>query len=109
MTAGTAEIRAALGNGASKVTTAQIQEALWHYYFDAEKALAFLVSKHVTPTSPKSRKKEPKKGQTEGGSAFLLCSSDAHTGDRMRGSRCQRCGLVAGVYPGCTLDWNIGR
>ncbi|KAI1079899.1 HBS1 N-terminus-domain-containing protein [Whalleya microplaca] len=47
--AGTAEIRAALGNESSKITPQQIQEALWHYYYDVDKSIAYLTSKFIAP------------------------------------------------------------
>ena len=61
MAAGTAEIRAALGDQASKVTTQQIQEALWHYYYDADKSITYLMNKFIAPT-PKAAKKKQKSG-----------------------------------------------
>ncbi|KAM7199651.1 HBS1-like protein [Rhypophila sp. PSN 637] len=52
MTQGTIDVRAILGPASSKVTTAQIEEALWHYYYDIEKTVAYLVSKFVAPSPP---------------------------------------------------------
>ncbi|KAM7218102.1 putative glucose-regulated protein 78 of hsp70 family [Rhypophila decipiens] len=52
MTQGTIDIRAILGPASSKVTTAQIEEALWHYYYDIDKTVAYLVSKFVDPSPP---------------------------------------------------------
>jgi elongation factor 1 alpha-like protein len=49
MIAGTAQVRAALGSDSSKVTTKQIEEALWHYYYDTEKSVAYLASKYIAP------------------------------------------------------------
>ncbi|KAH8195039.1 hypothetical protein TruAng_010794 [Truncatella angustata] len=57
MEAGTAEVRAALAARASKVTTAQIQEALWHYYYDVDKAIVYLITKFIDPPAPKAAKK----------------------------------------------------
>ncbi|KAI1416633.1 hypothetical protein F5Y13DRAFT_154404 [Hypoxylon sp. FL1857] len=51
--AGTAEVRAALGVESSKVTTQQIQEALWHYYYDVDKSIAYLKTKFITPSNKK--------------------------------------------------------
>ena len=62
MSAGTAEIIASLGNEASKVTTQQIQEALWHYYYDVDKSITYLINKFIAPP-PKPAKKKPKGGQ----------------------------------------------
>ncbi|KAK4248525.1 putative glucose-regulated protein 78 of hsp70 family [Corynascus novoguineensis] len=55
MTQGTADVQAALGVEASKVTVAQIEEALWHYYYDVDKSVAYLISKYVNPR-PKAAK-----------------------------------------------------
>lgn len=49
MTAATAEVEGMLGPQASKVTTQQIQESLWHYYYDVDKTAAYLVSKFIDP------------------------------------------------------------
>ncbi len=60
---GTANVRAALGVEASKVTVAQIEEALWHYYYDVDKTVAYLTSKFINPapkaTTPKATKPAP--------------------------------------------------
>jgi elongation factor 1 alpha-like protein len=56
MEQGTADVRAALGVEASKVTTAQIQEALWHYYYDVDKSVTYLLTKFIAPPPPKSAK-----------------------------------------------------
>lgn len=55
MANGTAEIQAALGPQSSKVTVQQIQEALWHYYYDVDKSVAFLISKFIDPPAPKKK------------------------------------------------------
>ncbi|KAK6073911.1 elongation factor Tu GTP binding domain-containing protein [Seiridium cupressi] len=56
MEAGTAEVRSLLGPQASKVTTAQIQEALWHYYYDIDKSVGYLMNKFIEPPAPKAAK-----------------------------------------------------
>lgn len=61
MTAATAEVKSMLGPQASKVTTQQIQESLWHYYYDVDKTIAYLISKYVDPTpKPAAKTKAPK-------------------------------------------------
>ncbi|KAH9885042.1 hypothetical protein F4778DRAFT_761735 [Xylariomycetidae sp. FL2044] len=62
MTAGTAEIRAALGTESSKVTTQQIEEALWHYYYDIDKSITYLMNKFVAPPTPKASKNQKENG-----------------------------------------------
>ncbi|KAF3018497.1 Hsp70 suppressor, GTPase facilitates ribosomal subunit dissociation [Neopestalotiopsis sp. 37M] len=63
MEAGTAEIRSILGPQASKVTTAQIQEALWHYYYDVDKSVTYLITKFIDPPAPKAAKSAPVKNK----------------------------------------------
>lgn len=53
MDAGIAQVRAALGTESSKVTTQQIQEALWHYYYDIDKSVTYLATKFIVPSSKK--------------------------------------------------------
>ncbi|KAH8887696.1 hypothetical protein GQ53DRAFT_290219 [Thozetella sp. PMI_491] len=61
MREGTAAVQASLGANASKVTKTQIEEALWHYYYDVDKAVTYLVSKIITPPEPKKAKALPQK------------------------------------------------
>ncbi|OTA62389.1 hypothetical protein K449DRAFT_414523 [Hypoxylon sp. EC38] len=56
MDAATAQVRAALGVESSKVTTQQIQEALWYYYYDVDKSVTYLTTKFITP-APSNKKK----------------------------------------------------
>lgn len=58
MTQGTIDVRATLGPASSKVTTAQIEEALWHYYYDVDKTVAYLVSKFVAPPPPSTKQQK---------------------------------------------------
>lgn len=46
---GTADVKAALADEVSKVSTKQIEEALWHYYYDVDKTVAFLIAKFIAP------------------------------------------------------------
>ncbi|KAL1836617.1 hypothetical protein VTJ49DRAFT_4878 [Mycothermus thermophilus] len=75
MTQGTAAVQAALGVEASKVTVAQIEEALWHYYYDVDKSVAYLISKFVNP-APKPAKAQPQ--QRTGKSAICALSLADH-------------------------------
>jgi elongation factor 1 alpha-like protein len=76
MTAATAEVVAALGDQASKVKTQQIQDALWHYYYDVDKSVAYLKTTFIPPPSQKSHKKEPTANNGDGklSSCFILSS-----------------------------------
>ncbi|KAI1649374.1 P-loop containing nucleoside triphosphate hydrolase protein [Daldinia loculata] len=53
MNVGTAQVRTALGVESSKVTTKQIQDALWHYYYDVDKSVTYLMTKYVAPSTKK--------------------------------------------------------
>ena len=59
MEAATIEVRGALGPQASKVTTTQIQDALWHYYYDVNKTATYLVDHYIAPPAPKAAKAAP--------------------------------------------------
>lgn len=59
MEAATIEVRGALGHQASKVTTTQIQDALWHYYYDVNKTATYLVDHYIAPPAPKPAKATP--------------------------------------------------
>ncbi|OAA70288.1 elongation factor Tu GTP binding domain protein [Cordyceps fumosorosea ARSEF 2679] len=63
MARGTEEVQKALGQDASKVSVAQIQEALWHYYYDVEKSVGYLQKTFISPTP----KPTPKKAAPEAG------------------------------------------
>lgn len=79
MKQGIAEVRAALGIESSKITTAQIEEALWHYYYDIDKSVAYLVSKFIDPP-----KKTPKSSQKSGGKSNHFTLLLATSGKRLR-------------------------
>lgn len=71
MESGTIAVRKALGDDASKVTLDQIQEALWHYYYDVEKSVGYLRNKFVAPPP----KPAPKKAAPEGKSTEFSFAS----------------------------------
>ncbi|KAI8631327.1 hypothetical protein F5Y19DRAFT_463607 [Xylariaceae sp. FL1651] len=54
MTAATSQVRAALGSDSSKVTTKQVEEALWHYYYDVDRSVAYLASKYIASKPAKT-------------------------------------------------------
>ncbi|KAF9876363.1 elongation factor tu gtp binding domain protein [Colletotrichum karsti] len=56
-------VRSSLGSDADKVTIQQIQEALWHYYYDVEKSVSYLKKKFIDP--PPAPKQEPKKNKDD--------------------------------------------
>lgn len=65
MAEGTAEVKSALGPRAEDVTTKQIQDALWHYYYDVDKSVAYLLNKFIDPApKPASKPKPAQKSST---------------------------------------------
>jgi elongation factor 1 alpha-like protein len=59
MNNGIAEVRKALASEANKVTAAQIQDALWHYYYDVDKSVAYLTKTFIAPPPKPTPKKTP--------------------------------------------------
>ncbi|KAF2633989.1 hypothetical protein BU25DRAFT_486965 [Macroventuria anomochaeta] len=55
----TISTREALGSAGSNISDAQIQEALWHYYYDVGKSVSYLKNKFAAP-APK-QEAQPKK------------------------------------------------
>lgn len=45
----TVEVKRALGVRSDEVTIKQIQDALWHYYYDVDKSVAYLINKFIEP------------------------------------------------------------
>ncbi|CAG9992518.1 unnamed protein product [Clonostachys byssicola] len=74
---GTAEVRAALGKNASKITLKQIQDALWNYYYDVDKSVAFL-NKTYLATAPKPTPAAAPKKKTPEGMCEDFSFSAAH-------------------------------
>ncbi|KAM0331465.1 hypothetical protein ACHAQA_003141 [Verticillium albo-atrum] len=69
---GAEQVREALGTAANSITTQQIHDALWYYYYDIEKTVDYLLKKFIAPPTPKSEPKKPK----ETGSARQQTTSD---------------------------------
>ena len=59
MRTGTIRVRDSLGDMSGFVTDAQIQEALWHYYYDIGKSVSYLKNKFDT----KPGQETPQKGE----------------------------------------------
>ncbi|UKZ80944.1 hypothetical protein TrVFT333_008709 [Trichoderma virens FT-333] len=87
---GTAEVRKALGTEAGKVTVAQIQEALWHYYYDIDKSVAYLTKTFIAPAPKPAPKKAPEeniglisklKGQSSQPSSTVASTLQAQKGE----------------------------
>jgi HBS1 N-terminus len=72
MRLGTIAVREALPSNVAHVTDKEIQESLWHYYYDVEKSVAYLVSKH-TPKQKVAKKEhvKGKEGKAQGGLIYF--------------------------------------
>lgn len=63
MRVGTISVREALGDDVPGITDKDIQEALWHYFYDVEKSVNYLLQSRTA-------KKETTKKKAKGGSLF---------------------------------------
>lgn len=71
MAKATVEVQKTLGADGKKITSKQIQEALWHYYYDVEKSVGYLKKTYLATQSKPAPKKAP-----EGMSEAIFFSSD---------------------------------
>lgn len=69
---GTIQVRENLPEGPNRITDKQIQDSLWHYYYDVDKTVSYLVKKYMT---------KPKEKKLTGGSQFC---SQTHMGTHGR-------------------------
>lgn len=60
MRTGTIRVREALGEFEAGISDAQIQEALWHYYYDVGKSVSYLKNKLGGTQTPKATPKKEK-------------------------------------------------
>jgi elongation factor 1 alpha-like protein len=61
MRIGTLETRLNLPEDSAHITEKQIHDALWHYYYDIEKTVAYLVTTYIQRPKQARKKKEGKK------------------------------------------------
>jgi len=61
MRVGTISVREALGDDVPGITDKDIQDALWHYFYDVEKSVNYLIQSRTA-------KKKPAKKKAKGGS-----------------------------------------
>ena len=66
---------------AGHITEKQIHEALWHYYYDIEKTVGYLLATYVTKPKEKEQKKAAAGKKVTGGSCSFLCFADWHIED----------------------------
>jgi hypothetical protein len=69
MRQGTIDVRAALPSTANHITDKQIQESLWHYYYDVDKTVKYLVS---TITKAQKAPNRANASKAQGGSFSFL-------------------------------------
>jgi elongation factor 1 alpha-like protein len=100
MTTGTAEVRKQLGSDASKVTVKQIQDALWHYYYDVEKSVSYLQKTVIAPAQPKTAPKPATKKTPEGMSPLFSFSATPHPFLGALGVDHQRIDIARGLLSG---------
>jgi elongation factor 1 alpha-like protein len=60
MRVGTQRVREELGEFEAGISVAQIQESLWHYYYDVAKSVNFLKNKFGGVQAPKEQQKKEK-------------------------------------------------
>ncbi|KAG7109632.1 HBS1-like protein like [Verticillium longisporum] len=72
---GAEQVCETLGSAAGSLTTQQIHDALWYYYYDIEKTVDYLLKKYITPPTPKSEPKKPK----EAGNRFDAAAAKSAT------------------------------
>lgn len=75
MRLGTLEVWARLPEGSSHITEKQIHEALWHYYYDVDKTVGYLVASYITKA--KEQKKAAVGKKATGEFHYFLSSMDS--------------------------------
>jgi hypothetical protein len=63
MRQGTIAVREVLQEASGHITDKQIQEALWHYYYDVDKSVAYLVTTYMVGAQKTHKKAAAKKVQ----------------------------------------------
>ncbi|KAF2847430.1 hypothetical protein T440DRAFT_381129, partial [Plenodomus tracheiphilus IPT5] len=78
MRVGTSRVREALADVSDVVSDEQIQEALWHYYYDVAKSVSYLKNKVVAGAAPEAKQEPPKKEKAAHASRFdqAACVAD---------------------------------
>lgn len=74
MAAGTVAVRDALGSDVPDITDAEIREALWHYYYDVGKTVAWLLNSRVeVEATAKKATDNCKSGKKKKKGGFHFC------------------------------------
>lgn len=71
---GTVKVREVIGNDVPGITDSKIQEALWHYYYDIEKSITYLLNSQAS-ASEKKKKAGGKKVQESALEGLSTCSN----------------------------------
>ena len=101
MTQGTIDVRASLGPAGSNITTAQIEESLWHYYYDLDKTVTYLVTKFIAPP-PASTPKAPKTSSNSKGKLYFPTLLAWHSHSTMDPSPAEPCPSPLNSRPSLT-------
>lgn len=73
MRLGTIAVREAIGPDVPGITDGEIQEALWHYYYDVGKSVTYLLN---------SRTEKPKKAKKANGGSLFFRANGCETNER---------------------------
>lgn len=107
MREGTIKVRQTLGGDVPAITDKEIQEALWHYYYDVEKSVTYLLNSRTTKRAKQENKKVVASGKKgNGGSYFIKCSFPPH---KVMEPGYQRTRAVQGASSALTVVNIIGR
>ncbi|KAF1953006.1 hypothetical protein CC80DRAFT_478378 [Byssothecium circinans] len=106
MAAATIQVKEALG-GSLSVTDAQIQEALWHYYYDVGKSVIYLKNKYTpkAPTQPKEAQKPASRFDQAANAAGAGAPTGKHSLCHVQSSTCAALSQTNTdlLYPGASL------
>lgn len=66
MTEATAQVRKSLGKNANRISLGNIQDILWHYYYDVDKTVTYLNANYIAPLEKSTQKPVAPKKTSEG-------------------------------------------
>lgn len=107
MRLGTIAVRSALPSNVAHIPDKEIQESLWHYYYDVEKSVAYLVSKH-TPKQKVVKKDNVKRkeGKAQGGLIYFPFATGEAAGNGDGGV--EEMGVRGGCFSYSPRKWKRG-
>jgi hypothetical protein len=97
MVAGTIAVREALGPDVPGVTDGEIQEALWHYYYNVGQTVTYILEMRMKKSGGAKKEKKKKKG----GLAISLSGTgmgQLEASERLGASVPRERGLRGGLY-----------